>query len=323
MPEKAKGIADDRVKLIRRAALSALLGNAVLAASKIAIGLLFRSLAVVGDGIDSSTDVVIAVMSLAVASVIARPADTEHPWGHARAETMATTALSFILFFAGAQLILTAVRSLASGKAAALPELPALIVTVVSIFGKAALALSQYALGKKAGSSMLMANGTNMRNDVLISSGVLAGLLVAVLGKVPAADAVAALLVGAWVVKSAFGIFRGANLELMDGTDGKGPYRLVFEAARSVPGVDRPHRARMRRIATTWDIDLDIEVDGKLNVREAHALAERVEREIKNRIPDVYDIVVHVEPTGIHNGGKAEEAYGLSESILAESEEKK
>lgn len=316
MGDEARGAPYDRIRTIKIAALIALLGNAALALAKISIGLAFKSLAVVGDGIDSSTDVVIAVMSLAVAAVIARPADTGHPWGHARAETMATTVLSFILFFAGGQLILAAARSLASGRQASLPGLPALIVTLVSIAGKAALAVSQYALGKKAGSSMLMANGANMRNDVIISTGVLAGLLVAVLAKIPMADSIAALLVGAWVLKSAVSIFREANLELMDGTDERGPYKLVFEAANSVPGVKRPHRARMRKIASKWDIDLDIEVDGGLSVRRAHEMAEKVEKAIKERVVDVYDIVVHIEPEGFHKGGGEPEAFGLSESTL-------
>ncbi|HOV63310.1 MAG TPA: cation transporter, partial [Spirochaetia bacterium] len=79
--------ADSRASLIRRASLIALIGNGALATIKIVTGFLSGSLAVVGDGIDSSTDVAIAVMNLLVASVIDRPADKEHPWGHGRAET--------------------------------------------------------------------------------------------------------------------------------------------------------------------------------------------------------------------------------------------
>jgi cation diffusion facilitator family transporter len=315
--------AEGRVRTIRTAALIALVGNALLAIAKVSIGILFRSLAVVGDGIDSSTDVIIAVMSLFVAGVIARPADNEHPWGHARAETMATTVLAFILFFAGGQLILSAIDSLSSGAKAALPETPALIVTLVSIVGKAFLALTQFALGKKAGSPMLMANGTNMRNDVIISSGVLAGLCVAVFAKVPAADSVTAILVGLWVLKSSISIFMDVNLELMDGIDEKSPYKLVFDAVHSVKGAGRPHRARMRKIASKWDIDLDIEVDGKMNVSQAHSVAEQVEAAIKERVVDVYDIMVHVEPEGYHERAGSHEAFGLSESVLEKQAEGK
>ncbi len=322
MNEERKAQGPDRIKLIKTASLIALFGNAILALAKVGIGLAFRSLAVVGDGIDSSTDVIIAIMSLAVASVIAQPADREHPWGHSRAETMATTVLSFILFFAGGQLILSAIHNLSSGAKAALPEFPAMIVTLISILGKSVLAYSQFSLGKKAGSAMLMANGTNMRNDVIISSGVLVGLIVAVYAKLPAADSITAILVGAWVLKSSISIFMEVQLELMDGTDQRGPYKTVFDAVHTVPGVLRPHRVRMRKIASKWDIDLDIEVDGKLNVGQAHALAERVEEAIKEKLVDVYDIMVHVEPEGIHavaagrGGHGTEEAFGLDESLL-------
>ncbi|HRZ90212.1 MAG TPA: cation transporter dimerization domain-containing protein, partial [Spirochaetia bacterium] len=134
----------------------------------------------------------------------------------------------------------------------------------------------------------------------------------------PAADPVAAVLVGLWVVRNAFGIFREANLELMDGNADTSLYTLLFDAVRAVPGAGKPHRARMRRIAGAWDIDLDIEVDGAMTVRDSHELAGAVEREIRRRVENVLDIVVHVEPAGAsgsesHEGG---EGYGLDEGSL-------
>ena len=95
-----------RARIIRIASVTALLGNTLLASLKIGTGIHAGSLAVLGDGIDSSVDVLIAVMTLVVARIISRPADRGHPWGHGRAETVATALLSCILFFAGAQLIL-------------------------------------------------------------------------------------------------------------------------------------------------------------------------------------------------------------------------
>jgi divalent metal cation (Fe/Co/Zn/Cd) transporter len=106
------------------------------------------------------------------------------------------------------------------------------------------------------------------------------------------------------------------NLELMDGSQSQAQYRDIFQAVKSVPGVARPHRARMRRIASQWDIDLDIEVDGKMTVNQAHKLATDVENAIKARIDNVYDIMVHVEPCGAHEESDANEAFGLSESSL-------
>lgn len=308
----------DRGTLLRRASLIALFGNAILALVKIGTGIWAGSLAVLGDGIDSSTDVVIAGLSLFVAGVVARPADSDHPWGHGRAETVATTALAFILFFAGGQLVLSGLGNLLRPEPLRIPDPAALVVTAISMAGKGFLAWTQFHYGRRADSAMLRANGKNMAGDILISAAVLAGLFLAVAAGIPAADPVAAVLVGLWVVRNAFGIFREANLELMDGNADTSLYTLLFDAVRAVPGAGKPHRARMRRIAGAWDIDLDIEVDGAMTVRDSHELAGAVEREIRRRVENVLDIVVHVEPAGAsgsesHEGG---EGYGLDEGSL-------
>ncbi|MDR2402949.1 MAG: cation diffusion facilitator family transporter [Spirochaetaceae bacterium] len=306
-----------RAALIKTASLTALFGNLILAAVKIGVGYHAGSLAVVGDGIDSSVDVLIAIMSLAVARVISRPADREHPWGHGRAETIATALLSCILFFAGAQLILNSATDLIRGHSREVPAAPALFATFFSIVGKICLAGSQYLFGKKADSAMLRANAKNMAADVIISAGVLLGLGLAMISRIGAVDSLTAILVGLWVIRSAVEIFIEANTELMDGSSGQESYRAVFDAVRSVQGAGNPHRTRMRRIAGFWDIDIDIEVDPVLTVQEAHGIASRVEEAIKERVEGVYDIMVHVEPAGDSENNK-NEGYGLREAEIEE-----
>lgn len=303
---------NEKVALVRLASHIALWGNLFLASLKIGTGLLASSLAVLGDGIDSSTDVIIALMSLLVAGIIARPADRKHPWGHGRAETIATTILSFILFFAGAQLMLRAGERLFSLEDTRVPPPLVLVVTLCSILGKLLLAWSQMYLGKRANSAMLKANGKNMLGDVVISSGVLIGLALSILFHLPILDPLVAIGVGLWVIRAAISIFWEVNTELMDGNSDPELYQALFEAVRSVPGTVNPHRARMRRIAGLWDIDLDIEVNPELSVREAHLLASAVEQAIKERVDGVYDIMVHVEPEGEAESHPTEQ-YGLRE----------
>jgi cation diffusion facilitator family transporter len=307
----------DKARIIRAASLTALFGNLALAAAKIGTGIHAGSLAVIGDGIDSSMDVLIAIMTLFVARIISRPADEGHPWGHGRAETVATALLSFLLFFAGAELILNSVKGIIWGVEKEVPSLPALIVTIVSIAVKLLLAWSQYLFGKKANSLMLKANAKNMSADVLLSAGVLAGLGLSMIFNIGVIDSWAAALVGLWVIKSALGIFVEANTELMDGGSDRVHYREVFEAANSVEGVEKPHRVRMRRIAGLWDIDIDIEVPPNKTVIEAHWIAFKVEKAIKERVENVYDIMIHVEPTG----NVEDEGYGLSEETLEKPQE--
>ncbi|MDR2434450.1 MAG: cation diffusion facilitator family transporter [Treponema sp.] len=300
-----------KARIIRLASITALAGNTVLSALKIVLGLRGGSLAVLGDGIDSAVDVLIALMSLIVAGIISRPADEDHPWGHGRAETVATALLACTLFFAGGQLILSSVEKLILRSETVIPSAAALAATLISIAGKLLLVWSQYVFGKKANSAMLKANAKNMAADVVISCTVLAGLLLSRVFKTGVIDLVAAILVGLWVIREAVEIFLEVNAELMD-SSGKEYYRIVFEAVRSVEGAGNPHRTRMRRIAGLWDIDIDIEVNSELKLRDAHLIANRVEKAIKERIEGVYDIMVHVEPEG-DPANFRDEGFGLSE----------
>ncbi len=300
----------DRTRFVRLAAAIALAGNLALAIAKITVGGATGSLAVIGDGIDSSTDVLIAIMSLAIGFYMNRPSDKEHPWGHGRSETLGTMVLSFIILFAGTQLFGSALSQIRNPSDLVLPSPLALAITLVSIAGKAGLAASQYILGKKSGSAMILANAKNMTNDIIISVSVFAGLGLSLLLRNPILDSVTALAVSLWVMKSGITIFREQNMELMDGNADTGLYRDLFDAVRSVEGAGNPHRARIRKMAARWDIDLDIEVPGSLSVTRAHEIAQKVEYAIRCAIPDVYDIMVHIEPAGF--GEHDTEQYGLT-----------
>lgn len=313
----------NRLKLIRLASITALTGNLVLSSLKLIVGALTGTLAVLADGLDSAGDVAISCMTLAVSFIISRPSDKEHPWGHGRAETTGTMVLSFVIFFAGAQLTLAAAKSLftffRTAPETALPPISAVIVSFVSIGGKLALTYSQYVLGKKANSAMISANAKNMLSDVVISVSVFTGILCALIFKFPVLDPVAAFFVGVWIMKNGIAIFLEMNTELMDGNTDKLLYRQLFDAVRSVDGVTNPHRARIRKIASCWDIDLDIELPPDMSVLDAHKKAEEVGNAVRKSIANVYDIVIHVEPKGL--GEKyPQEGFGLCEADIYSTE---
>ncbi|HTX73033.1 MAG TPA: cation diffusion facilitator family transporter [Rectinemataceae bacterium] len=300
-----------RAALLRRASVIALVGNAILAMTKLVVGALAGSLAVVGDGIDSATDVVIAIVALIAARIVDKPGDREHPYGHSRAETIATSILAFVLFFAGTQLFIRTLGDLIGGTAQSLPSRSAIIVTFISIAGKLCLTWTQFHYGNKSGSPMLLANAKNMRGDVVVSVGVLVGLGFTFGLGLPLLDRVTALLVSLWIIKVAAGIFLETNSELMEGSSDHGPYGVIFEAVADVEGAVNPHRTRIRRLGSMLIVDLDIEVEPSMTVATAHSIALEVENEIKARLPEVYDVIVHVEPRGNLEEG---ERYGLRPS---------
>ncbi len=302
---------DYKSRSIKLAGITALVGNLILALVKILIARRSGSLAVMGDGLDSATDVLIAVLTLVIGAVISQPSDKEHPWGHGRAETTATLALSFIIFFAGAQLVLQSVRKIISGVTLESESFLAVVAALISIAGKGLLALTQYYYGRKANSDIVKANAQNMKNDIIMSAGVLVGLTLSTVLRRPILDPVVALLVGLWIIKNASVLFFDMNMELMDGNTDSSLYTKLFDAVAGVEGVSNPHGARIRKIASRWDIDLHIEAAPSLTLFDAHELSEKVEDAIREAISDVYSVTIHIEPEGSDLHQRTEE-YGLS-----------
>jgi cation diffusion facilitator family transporter len=189
----------------------------------------------------------------------------------------------------------------------------AIWVTLISIVGKLLLALYQFRAGKKVDSPLLKANAINMRNDVIISSGVLVGLGLTYFFDMPILDAIVALLISIYIIYTSVCIFKEANLVLMDGVDDTSVYEKIIEAVEAVPGASNPHRIRSGHVGNLYNIVLDIEADGSISLFESHQIAEAVEKSIKYSIKNVYDIVVHVEPKG---NTSCKEKYGVSKADL-------
>ncbi len=288
-------------------------GNGVLAVAKIVAGFMAGSVAVISDGIDSALDVLTGGITLIAARVTTAPPDIGHPYGHSRAETIATRALAFLIFFAGTQLAIGSVGHLAAAEARRLPSVFAIWVTLASVVGKTALAVYKRRVGRRVNSAMLIADAENMRADIVISVGVLVGLILAHALSLPVIDSVIALLVSAYILVIAFRIFIDTTSELMEGHSDARTYRQIFDAVELVPGAEHPHRARIRSIGPMKIVDLDIEVDGALTVAEAHEIAAETERSIKAAVADVYDVLVHVEPIGLADRG---ERFGVSRRKL-------
>lgn len=284
------------------------IGNSILAIAKITIGIISGSLAVISDGIDSLTDVVISIVMIFTSRIVQRPPSEKYVFGYDKAEGIATKVLSLIIFYAGIQMLFFSVQKILSSEPRVLPSIIAIYVTIFSIVGKSLLALYQYRQGRKANSSMLTANAINMRNDVVISIGVLVGLIFTFILDMPILDAVVGLIISIFIIKSAISIFIDSNVELMDGVKDTSVYDKIFEAVEKVPGASNPHRMRSRQIGNMYVISLDIEADGNISLNEAHRITLAVEDSIRQIVENVYDIVVHVEPKG---DKESDEKFGV------------
>lgn len=302
-----------RAKTIYTSSLIALIGNAVLSAGKVLIGLAANSLAVLSDGIDSATDVIASFVTMVASKVISKPPDIKHPFGHRRAESVATKIVAFIIFFIGAQIIITTINRIIEGELRSVPGMLAVYITIFSIAGKIFLAVFLFSKSKKTSSSMLKANAVNMRNDIFISLSVLVGLFGTYRLSSPIIDYIVAIFVSLWIIKSAIQIFWESSIEVMDGIKDESLYSILFSAVDEVQGASNPHRTRIRSIGDMYMINIDIEVSPEITVEDGHKIAVKVEQKIREKVKNVYDIVVHIEPLG---NSEDQEKYGVSKKTI-------
>ncbi len=302
-----------REKKIIKASWIAIGGNAFLAVLKIVVGLIAGSLAVVADGVDSASDILTSLITLYTAHIIARPPNIRYPYGYQKADTIATKALSFIIFFAGAQLALSSIDNLTDPVVASMPGTISIYIIIISIVGKFLLTGYLRRTGKAVESAMLIANARNMENDVIISVSVLLGLILTFVFNLPLIDKITALLVSIYIMVVAFRIFMESNRDLMDGVEDSHVYTQIIKVVKETDGAENPHRIRVRKMAHLLLIALDVEVDGKLSLKEAHEIGAQIEKGIKMEVQNVYDILVHIEPIG---NVEPDEVFGVSEDIL-------
>jgi cation diffusion facilitator family transporter len=303
----------EREKRIVKVSKVAVFGNAFLSLLKITVGLLAGSLAVLADGIDSASDVLTSLITLFTAHIIAKPPNAKYPYGYSKADTMAAKILSFIIFFAGAQLAISTFGKLLHPEPRAIPQTIAVYIVIISILGKQLLALYLKKAGVSEQSSMLIANAKNMQSDVMISASVLIGLTATYIFHMPILDVVTAFVVSGWIMLTALKIFMESGRDLMDGVDDPEIYKKIIAACEAVGGVSHPHRIRVRKMAHLYIIALDVELPGNLSLQEAHAKSHEVEKKIRQVIKNVYDVLVHIEPLGDTD---KEEVFGVEENNL-------
>jgi cation diffusion facilitator family transporter len=284
-----------------------MVGNAILAAMKLAVGISTHTLSVIGDGVDSTVDILTSSVPLMASRIISREPNKEFPFGYGRAEATATSLLAFVIFYAGLQLGISSVSRLMNPVPFVAVSLIAVIVTIISIAGKCLLAYSQIRTGRMTRSSMLVANGKNMMADILISISVLVGLLLSSLTGYARLDSIVTLLISFLIIRTAVVLFLESNKELMDGLDNTDIYKQIAELAASVEGVEKPHRMRVRKVGVRLMVYLDIELPATMDVASAHRISQAVEQQISSNVEGIYDVVVHIEP----QGNEEQETYGV------------
>ena len=286
-------LAGERSRAVPRVLLRVLLANLVVVAAKAAVGFATGSLAVLGDALHASVDAFNNLFGLAVIRVASKGPDADHPYGHAKAETLGAIGIIIFLSLTLSQLLDHSISRLREGAAA--PETTPAALGLLAFTLLVNLAIVRYE-GRQArllGSELLAADAQHTRADVFITLAVICGLILADRG-LPWADPVLALVVAGLIIRIAAQILRRALPTLMD--EVAVDAAALSKAALAVPGVRAAYSIRSRRAGALDFAELTISVDGAATVTSGHAIADAVESDLRQRF-GLHEVVVHVEPS--------------------------
>ncbi len=291
-------------QIVRRTVWWGLLVNLLLFAAKLAAGLLGGSRALVADAVHSLSDGVTDIAILAGAGFWSRPADSRHPYGHRRIETIVTILIGGVLAAAAVGILYDALSMLQEGRQS-VPGLPAMAVAAVSIVVKETLYRWTLSKSRVVRSRVLKANAWHHRTDALSSIPTL--LAVGTATVFPAwafVDRVGAALVAVFILQAAFAIVWPALRELIDTGAPSETRRAVQRIAEATEGVVSTHALRTRYTGARLQVDLHVQVDGAISVRSGHDIAEAVSTRLMQAGLEIVDVVVHIEPARGGRGGR-------------------
>lgn len=281
---------------VARAASLGLVVNLALGLVKLIGGIAGHSFALVADSVNSLGDVVTTVVVLVALRVAQRPADKEHPYGHTRAEGIAATNVALIIIVSAVFVGWEAIQRF--NRPHQIPPGWTLWIAFANVLIKETLYHYKMRVGRRTGSSAIIANAWDHRSDALCALAVLIGLAVIRFGgeQYIWADEVVSLVVAAAIIWSGFHLFQQGASELMDAQAADELVRSIGQVAKSDPDVRDVEKLWVRKSGLEFFADIHLEVDPHITVAEGHEIGHRVKDHLMEKFPVLRDVLVHLEP---------------------------
>jgi len=273
-----------------------LFSNALLAAIKGVSGIVGNSYALIADAIESTTDIFASLLVLLGLRYARRPADENHPYGHGRIEPLVTFLVVAFLVVSAVVIIHESIVNIQT------PHEPPALWTLWVLGAIIAWKEISYRVVMKKGeethSSSLKADAWHHRSDAITSVTAFIGISVALImgDGYESADDWAALLASGFILYNSYLIFRPALGEIMDEHMYDGLTQKVRIKALEVPGIKGTEKCYIRKAGLAYHIDLHALVDGSITVSHGHDMAHRLEDKLRNELPNIGHVIIHIEP---------------------------
>ena len=285
----------DTYPITRRVSIISGAVNLLLAIGKIIIGYAGYSQALITDGIHSLSDVISDGLVVFAAKASIQAPDEEHPYGHHRIETIAVIVIALVLLVVGISFLYPAITQLIHGTRFTQPSKFVLIMAVISALTNELLFHFCLRQGQKIQSSLLISNAWHNRSDALISLIVIASMIGGYIGW-PFLDAVGAAIISSIIIYVAIKMLWKSGNELIDAATDPETIQTIQENIEQTPGVIAVHNLRTRHHGHRIFVDVHVQVAPLISVSEGHYIADTAEQRIRQAIPAIQDVAIHIDP---------------------------
>lgn len=297
MKANEKDTKPDETAVIRKLSLVGIIGNVFLSAFKFIAGIMGNSSAMVSDAVHSLSDVFATFIAFLGIRFGRREADASHPYGHERIESLAAIVLGLILLVTGVGIGWVGLEKILAGNYESLPipGMIALVAAIVSIAVKEGMFWYTRHWARVIRSSAFEADAWHHRSDAMSSIGALVGVGGSMLGY-PVLDPIASVVICLFILKQGISIIYDALKKMLDTSCGEQfeeEVRQLVDAENQVEHIDM---LRTRMFGDKVYIDMEIAIDGSMQLTDAHAIAERVHDDIEHAFPEVKHVMIHVNP---------------------------
>lgn len=291
-PEQKVADSATRRKYAYLEACVSIIGNLLLAAIKVALGLFLNSISLLADAAHTAADVLTSIVVLLGFKLSSSPADEKHPYGHGRIELIATLAISMMLFIVSFEFIKSSYDRLMANTEVKGSYLIALIMVLGAIF-KEWMARFSIDLGNRTSSSTLLADAWHHRTDGIASILVAVAIIASEFGYYKV-DAVFGLMVSALIIYTGYSISKESISQIIGEVPSEDEINDIKNIALTVSGVHSIHKISVHSYGFHKEISLHVQVNNDMSLIMAHDISEQVEKTIEANMD--CKAIVHVEP---------------------------
>jgi len=283
----------DRFKTTKRVAVLGIVANLILLTIKLFAGFFSRSQAMIADGFNSAGDVFASIMTLVGNSIASRPEDSDHPYGHGKAEYIFSMIISLSLMFVSFTIFKSALSSILN-KSTFKASWFLIAVAIITIVVKLSLFIYTNRVGKTLNNLLVLANSEDHRNDMFVTSGTIFGIVMGSFG-VTWVDGVVGICISIWIFYTGIRIFISSFRVLMDTNMDPTLKDNTFKLVEHINGVDHIDSINAKPVGAGFIMLIKVSVDGEMSVNESHKISAEIKAQVKD-IKDVKDAVVHINP---------------------------